>query len=278
MLTGASPGCDCAGDVRWPCASLAVGLLHVPGPHVCLSACIPLRYRDTPEGRHADHHSCLARSRQWGTPRRDHPGDGQEIPRQGAQGAAGARCRPGRGVPRQRLRRGRVCRRPGRARASGRAGLCAAARGCGIRQPARGRRGGRPVASARRDGAPGSAGRAQAHRVRAGIAAAHHPWPGHGRAELAGGGGRLPRHADRGRGGTEILPHADHRGGHHPAVQGAGDRRRRGRLAGDRHGASPGGADRGLRRAPGNPRAGGVAGCEIPRTRGQRGRQRRLCP
>src|SRR5919201_533264 len=78
---------------------------------------------------------------------------------------------------------------------------------------------------------------------------AHHARATHGRALLAGDGRRLQGGAPRGRGAASFLPDADHGGGDDRAREGLRHRRGRGRAAGHRHRAAPGGRRRGVRHA-----------------------------
>ena len=98
--------------------------------------------------------------------------------------------------------------------------------------------------------------RRRRHQLRHGADPAHHARAVHGRAHLAGRRGRLQGRAHGRLRHGPLLPHADHARRHHPAGQGAGARRRRRRSAGHRHGEAPGRHRRGLRRAPGDARAG----------------------
>ena len=69
--------------------------------------------------------------------------------------------------------------------------------------------------------------------------AAHHARAEHGRALVAGHGGRLQGRAAGGGGAAALPAVAHHRRRFDPAGQGLRDRRRRGRAAGHRHGAPP---------------------------------------
>ena len=216
------------------------------------------------------------------------PGGDSEPPEGRARGRRGSRRRGRGGLSRRRIHRARARRSSPDARR----GL----RDRGHRRPGalsrleRQDRQGRPPPAPPRPGAdrlPAAAGidrdhpgdrRPGRHVVFGRAHAADDPRAEHGRALLDGDDRRLQGRRHRRRHAAPPVPDADHGGGHDHAGAGPGDRGRRGRAPGDRHGAAAGRRRLGLRPAAGlqgtGPEPGRPLRRAAPRGQGRPGRPR----